>query len=201
MTKKRTPHTPPLAIASLVLGILAFLFGWFPIIGWLLVLTALGISIAALVTHPKDSPHKGFAIAGVILSGASLLIGVIVSILLFVSSAGLFSALTHMDYDNSYAMDGAETSATQEATKVIKESQPGTIGTACNTTGQCATPAQYTTSSGCPYQAICLDGTCTLTCPQDETCATDEECDCTTNSYQGDGECRCIKGSCRAVLA
>jgi len=62
-------------------------------------------------------------------------------------------------------------------------------------------PAEYATMSSCPYEAVCLDGRCMLTCPQEETCTSDEDCTCTTYSYQGDGVCTCIDGNCAAVIS
>ncbi|MFP4524325.1 MAG: hypothetical protein ACLFO2_03370 [Candidatus Woesearchaeota archaeon] len=204
MSKKQAKQqkTPPLAIASLILGIAAILFGWIPILGWLLVLTGLGISIAALVTHPEEAPHKGFAITGLVLSILSILLGVLFFTAIVLGTAGFMHAFADIGgFDNDHAMDGAEARKMQEATKVIKESVEGNIGTACNTTEQCAVPAEYAAMSNCPYEAICLDGQCALTCPQEEACTTDEDCACTTYSYEGDGNCTCIDGNCAAVIA
>lgn len=201
-SKKQPEKTPPLAIASLILGIAAILFGWIPFIGWLLVLTGLGISIAALVTHPEKAPHKGFAITGLVLSIASILLGVLFFTAIFLGTAGFMHALVDVeDLDTSYDMDGAEAKEMQEATRIIKESVEGNIGSVCTAAEQCRIPAEYAAMSNCPYQAACIDGECALTCPQEETCATDAECDCTTHSYQGDANCTCIDGNCAAVLA
>ncbi|MFO8015629.1 MAG: DUF4190 domain-containing protein [Candidatus Woesearchaeota archaeon] len=71
--------TSGLAIASLVFGILSFILGWVPILGWLIVILAIVFGIIALVKISKDPTigGKGMAIAGIVLGGILLAISVI----------------------------------------------------------------------------------------------------------------------------
>jgi len=59
--------TSGLAIASLVLGILALIMGWIPILGWLIILISLIISIIALIKvfRNKESLKKSKVLAGI----------------------------------------------------------------------------------------------------------------------------------------
>lgn len=62
-----------LGIASLVVGIAAFVFAWIPFFGLLLGLTGVGLGIAALV---KRQP-KGFSITGLSLSSFGLVVALV----------------------------------------------------------------------------------------------------------------------------
>ena len=74
-----TEKTSGMAIASLILGVLAMLLGWIPVLRWLIILVGLGLGIAALMKISKDEnlKGKGLAIAGIVLSCLALFFFVI----------------------------------------------------------------------------------------------------------------------------
>ncbi|NTV24426.1 MAG: DUF4190 domain-containing protein [Nanoarchaeota archaeon] len=74
-----------LPTASLVIGILAFILGWLPVLGWGIVLLGLVLSIVSLVRISKDNSleGKGFAIAGLVLSSIGLLFTIYTSLIAF----------------------------------------------------------------------------------------------------------------------
>jgi type IV secretory pathway VirB2 component (pilin) len=77
-----------LAIASMVLGIVGFVFSCCFALSLPLAVTGLILGIVSLV---KGKGGKGMAIAGVILCGASMLVGllVVIGFAVFASEAGL----------------------------------------------------------------------------------------------------------------
>jgi len=66
-----------MAIAGLVMGILSVIFGWVPVLGWILVI--LGIIFSAIGIKQR----KGMGITGLVLS----IIGLIEVIAIFVIAA------------------------------------------------------------------------------------------------------------------
>jgi hypothetical protein len=68
-----------LAIAALVVGIAAFIFGWIPFAG--LILAVVGIVLGILT--PRKPRGKGFGVTGLILSGLAVLTGLMVLFLIF----------------------------------------------------------------------------------------------------------------------
>ena len=62
------PKHSGLAIGSLVVGILAVLTGWIPVLGWILVLAGVILSIIALISANKKGNKKSLAITGLVLS-------------------------------------------------------------------------------------------------------------------------------------
>lgn len=85
------PGTPSksngLAIAALVLGIIAFLFGWLGFLNLLIAILAVVFGILALVKHQS----KGLALTGTILGGLGLLTSLIVGL---ISGAAFLSSLS-----------------------------------------------------------------------------------------------------------
>lgn len=95
-----------LAIAALVLGIIAFLFGWAGFFNLLVAALAVVFGIIALVKHQS----KGFALTGTILGGLGLLTSLIVGI--FFSAAILSSA---SKYENTNTSTSTSQSSTQQS--------------------------------------------------------------------------------------
>lgn len=89
VTSPGTPQahsgTDALAIASLVVGIIAFISGWVPFWGIIAGIAAVVLGIIAL----KKSQSKGMSIAGIVTGGLGALFSALVSILLVVSSLSL----------------------------------------------------------------------------------------------------------------
>jgi hypothetical protein len=84
-------NTYGLAIASLVLGIAGFILMWVPVLGFLLALLALIFGIVSLIKI-KKTPQlegKGMAIAGIVLSGISI----IFSLIFLLGALAFFSVL------------------------------------------------------------------------------------------------------------
>jgi len=71
--------TSGLAITSLVLGILAFILIWIPVVGQILAILALVFGIMVLIKIKKDPTieGKGMAIVGIVLGGIALLYALI----------------------------------------------------------------------------------------------------------------------------
>jgi len=71
-----------MAVLSLVLGILAVLFCWFPILGAALAITALVISIVVLCRRDSDIDKLAFKMVGLILSIIATVVAVFMTIAL-----------------------------------------------------------------------------------------------------------------------
>lgn len=104
------PATPGksngLAIAALVLGIIAFLFGWLGLFNLLVATLAVVFGIIALVKHQ----HKGFALTGTILGGLGLLTSLIVAVIF---GAALLSGASHSSSSSS-SSSSADATTTQD---------------------------------------------------------------------------------------
>lgn len=80
------PGMPPtsgvggLAIAALIVGIVAFLSGWVPIVGLVIAIVGIVLGILA-VRQPRG---KGLGITGIILSGLAALTGIVMLVITFV---------------------------------------------------------------------------------------------------------------------
>lgn len=127
------PHpTNGLAIASLVTGIVAFVFGWVFIFGFLIGATAIVLGIIALKKSPQGSA-KGMSIAGIITGAAGALWSVVVSIFFILSlialGVGGASAGVALDQANqTLANYNAENKALIEAKKEFKKGETATFG-------------------------------------------------------------------------
>ena len=102
--QKQEPKSNGLAIASLVLGIISFFALCLPVIPALTAIVGLILGIISLV---KGKGGKGMAIAGVILSGLSLLIAVlfIIGLMSFFTNESIMSEIRdQMQYEFDYNM-------------------------------------------------------------------------------------------------
>lgn len=78
-----------MSIAALVLGIIAFILSFMPLIGLIAIFPAITSVILAIVDLVKKSKTKGLSIAGLILSGLSLIIMVASFIIVSISAFNL----------------------------------------------------------------------------------------------------------------
>ena len=119
-----------LAIASMVTGIVAFVFGWVIVFGFLVGVTAIILGIVAL----KKSAHpKGMSIAGIITGAAGALMSIVVGIffILGIIAAGLGGATASgaINQANQALADyNAQNKALIEAKKDFKKGETATFG-------------------------------------------------------------------------
>lgn len=100
-----------LAIAALVLGIVAFLFGWTGFFNLLVATLSVVFGIIALVKHQ----NKGFALTGTILGGIGLFTSLVVGV--FFSAALLSAASNHTSTsDNTSIQSGLEAESRSQLT-------------------------------------------------------------------------------------
>ncbi len=86
-------ETSGFAVASLVLGILGLILGWIPFFGWIMVLLALVFGIIGLIKSKKSGKGKGMAIAGIILSIVSMVIGIFLILsIIFAGRMSMYSS-------------------------------------------------------------------------------------------------------------
>ena len=78
--------------AGMVLGILAVVFFWVPILNWLLIIVGLPLSIAGLLVGKSRNEPVGMAIAGIVLNCIPLVISIAIVILIG-SFLGLLAGL------------------------------------------------------------------------------------------------------------
>ena len=71
-----------MGIAGMVLGILAIVFFWVPVLNWILILVGLPLSIVGLVQGRQRGEATGMAIAGIVLNCIPIGINIIVIILI-----------------------------------------------------------------------------------------------------------------------
>lgn len=93
------------AIVSLVLGLMALLFCWFPVISWIFCISGLICSIVALVNvKKKNARNKGFGIGGLITSiiGTLILMGYILFVML-VGASSFLSVFTNNAIQEAFA--------------------------------------------------------------------------------------------------
>lgn len=86
----------------------------------------------------------------------------------------------------------------------------GNVGAACKTAEECETPMSYLVRSHCPFGSACVDGACAVVCPmpaegakgwsQPLACIRNEDCDCDSYAATDRKNCRCIDGTCVAVM-
>ena len=84
------------------------------------------------------------------------------------------------------------------------------MGAACRTSEQCETPMSYLLRSNCPFGSACIDGTCAVVCPmpskgaqgwsQPVACIRDADCDSGSYAAADLKNCRCVDGTCVAVV-
>ena len=67
-------------IASLVMGIVSFIFSWIPVWGFVLAIAALVIAIIAMASKKSEEKGKGMKIAGIVLSIIATVIALVVTI-------------------------------------------------------------------------------------------------------------------------
>jgi hypothetical protein len=118
-----------LAIASLVTGIAAVVFGWVVFFGFLVGATAIVLGIIALKKHQ----NKGMSIAGIITGAVGTLWSIVVSIFLILSLVALgiggASAGVALDQANQALADyNAENKALIEAKKDFKKGETAVFG-------------------------------------------------------------------------
>ena len=78
--------TNGIAIASLVVGIFAFIFGWVPFLGFVAGATAIVLGIIAIKKH---AANKGLPIAGIITGALGALWSIVISIFFIISIIAL----------------------------------------------------------------------------------------------------------------
>ncbi|MBC7943260.1 DUF4190 and DUF4352 domain-containing protein [Candidatus Saccharibacteria bacterium] len=89
VTPQNNPQTSNgLAIAAMVIGIVAFLLGWVPFLGFALGVTAIVLGIVGL----KKSTGKGMSIAGLVTGGLAVLLN-LVFVAIFLTSLALFGGV------------------------------------------------------------------------------------------------------------
>jgi hypothetical protein len=74
--------TNGLAVAALVVGLIALLICWVPVIGILAGLVALGLGIAGWVRASRTGTGTGLAVAGTVLGGLAVIAGILATVVL-----------------------------------------------------------------------------------------------------------------------
>lgn len=69
-----------MGIAGMILGILAVVFFWVPVLNFILIVVGLPLSITGLVVGIQRNEPVGMAIAGIVLNSISLVINIIILI-------------------------------------------------------------------------------------------------------------------------
>jgi hypothetical protein len=83
-----------LAVASLVLGIIALVFFWLPLLGWIPVILSIVMGLIAL-----QQPYgRGMAMAGLICGGIAL----VIKMLFWVMLLGIFGAAASVGHLHGY---------------------------------------------------------------------------------------------------
>lgn len=118
-----------LAITALVLGIVAFLFGWTGLFGLLLAVVAIVFSIIALV----KKQHKGMSITGLVLSGIAFLTAVIFTIISF---GLLLGVAANLGTSTSPFDDSNNTSEVTEQSEREVKGERVTLGAGTFTVGE-----------------------------------------------------------------
>ena len=94
VTPAPTPPKSGIAIAALVLGIVAAVFAIIPGPSFGAFVPAILAAVLGIVALTRETPRRGFALAGIILGAVSLLVAIIVSI---VAGAALTSRTSALD--------------------------------------------------------------------------------------------------------
>ncbi len=81
-----------MGVAGMVLGILAVVFFWVPVLNFILIMVGLPLSIAGLVVGRQRGEPVGTAIAGIVLNCIPLAINIII-LLIIGSFLGLLAGL------------------------------------------------------------------------------------------------------------
>jgi hypothetical protein len=121
-------HGNGLGIASLIIGIVAFVFAIIPVlsfIAWLPAIVAIGLAIGGLIV--KHRP-RATAIVGLILGIVAIIVGIIVTL---VSIAAVGSAITKTQSD-----DNAKANQTITVVYTVSSDQPASVNYDTYTDGQ-----------------------------------------------------------------
>lgn len=78
-----TSPTNGLGVAALVVGVIALLICWVPVIGVLAGLTAAGLGIGGWVRGRRTGGGVGLAVAGTVLGALAVVLGILATLLLF----------------------------------------------------------------------------------------------------------------------
>lgn len=79
-----------LGIISFIIGIISLLFFCIPVVSLVMATTGLILGISAIISAKKSSESNGLSIAGVVLNGMALLIGVVWNVIVFTGSGDFF---------------------------------------------------------------------------------------------------------------
>lgn len=135
-----TPHTAPaapghpqptngLGIAAMILGIIAFIFGWVPFFGFLAGATAVVLGIISL----KKPGVKGMGIAGLITGGLAILWSLFITVIFIIAivaaaPTGVAGGKAINEPNKAYDSYNAENKALIEAKKDYKKGETATFG-------------------------------------------------------------------------
>lgn len=133
---KTAPTTPAvsttngIAIASLVVGIVAFVFGWVPFLGFAVGATAIVLGIIAL---KKQAANKGLPIAGIITGALGALWSIVLTIFFIVGIIALgiggATASTAINAANkAYSQYSAQNQALVDQKKDFNKGDTATFG-------------------------------------------------------------------------
>lgn len=121
--------TNGLGIAAMILGIVAFLFGWVPFFGFLAGATAVILGIISL----KKPGVKGMGIAGLITGGLAVLWSLFITVIFIIAivaaaPAGVAGGQAINELNKAYDSYNAENKALIEAKKDYKKGETATFG-------------------------------------------------------------------------
>ena len=80
--------------------------------------------------------------------------------------------------------------------------EDGNTGASCTSHEECITPMDYLVRSVCQYGSMCIENSCSVTCPIAEAgrCSKDADCDCKGYGAGNAKGCKCINDTCFAVV-
>jgi hypothetical protein len=110
ITPAPAPPKSGVALAALILGIVAAVFAIIPGPSFAAFIPAILAVVLGIVALARKTPRRGFALSGVILGAASLLVAIIVSIVTIVAGAGLVSRTGSLESGSSSSSTLSEVS-------------------------------------------------------------------------------------------
>ncbi len=121
--------TSGIGLAAMIVGIVAFIFGWAPFFGFLAGVTAVILGIISL----KKPGGKGMGIAGLITGGLAVLWGLVISVIFILaivaaSTTGIAGGQAINELNKAYDSYNAENKALIEAKKDYKKGETATFG-------------------------------------------------------------------------
>lgn len=91
--------------------------------------------------------------------------GIVILAVAIIAIAGMYK-FNYLASQEGYDVDGNKIETVEGVTKTGKDYEIiEVLGQSCEFDTDCKTPSVYAIQSICPYDSVCIEGSCTVVCP------------------------------------